>query len=164
MTLDEVIGKVQHYPTKVVCVTGGEPLLQKSSLVLMEKLCDLGYQVSLETSGARDCAEVDPRVLLVIDIKTPDSSEGGTFNLSNLNLRHPFVEYKFVICSEADFKWAESFCRQHDLGTKHGVLYSPAFEKIEARWLAETILKENSSARLHLQLHKYIWSSETRGV
>lgn len=163
-SFDQIIEKVNSYGAKNVCVTGGEPLLQKSSLELINKLCDLGFDVSLETSGGRTCLPVDKRAALVIDIKTPGSDEGGSFNVENLKLPHLRIEYKFVICCESDFDWSENFCRQHEIFGKYPVLYSPSYEKIEARWLAEKILSTNSSARLHLQLHKYIWSPLHRGV
>lgn len=163
MNLDEIIVEVQKHAARYVCVTGGEPLLQDDSLPLLSKLCDLGYHVSLETSGDLDCSKVDPRVRKVIDIKTPDSGEPGRFNLENLKLRDVNSEYKFVICSENDFIWAEKFVAENNLKS-HPVFYSPSHAKIENRWLAEKILSENSTARLQLQLHKYIWSAETRGV
>lgn len=163
MNVDEIIVEVQKHPTRHVCVTGGEPLLQDDSLPLLSKLCDLGYHVSLETSGDLDCSNVDPRVRKVIDVKTPDSGEPGRFNLENLKLRDVNSEFKFVICSENDFFWAEKFVAENDLKS-HPVFYSPSFAQIEVRWLAEKILSEKSTARLQLQLHKYIWSPETRGV
>jgi 7-carboxy-7-deazaguanine synthase len=139
----------------------------------MKRLCDLGYIVSLETSGSLDCREVDPRVRKVIDIKTPDSGAADSFLLENLppiaslpNLPPPEVnsEFKFVICSERDFDWAEDFCKTHNLFARALVLYSPAFGSIEEKWLAKKILHEKSQARLQLQLHKYIWSLHSRGV
>ncbi len=160
----DIIAEVQKHPTKHVCLTGGEPLLQKESLALMTALCDLGYQVSLETSGDLSCAEVDSRVRKVIDIKTPDSGEPDKFCKDNLNLSDVNSEFKFVICSENDFVWAETFTREHRLNERYVVYYSPSFEKTDPKWLAEKILQQNSTARLQLQLHKYIWSPHTRGV
>lgn len=165
VTLDEIVAQVTKHPNvKHVCVTGGEPLLQKKSHDLMRRLCDQGYLVSIETSGDLSCAEVDRRVHLVVDVKTPDSGEGDRFNEANLSLPHPSIEYKFVICSEADFAWAEEFCSRKGLFQKFNILYSPSFGKIEPEWLAEKILAANSTARLQLQLHKYIWSPHKRGV
>ena len=161
---DEILAEVQKYPARHVCVTGGEPLLQKESLELMAKLCDLGYSVSLETSGDLSCEEVDPRVRKVIDVKTPDSGEPGRFDLKNLKLKDVNSEFKFVICSEKDFYWSENFLKENDLNSGACVYYSPSHGQIEPRWLAEKILKEKSTARLQLQLHKYIWSADTRGV
>lgn len=164
MTISEIISQVRQHPTKTVCVTGGEPLLQKNCLTLLTALCDEGFQVSLETSGDLSCRGCDSRVLKIIDVKTPDSGEPDRFNLENLNLEDVNSEFKFVICSEKDFYWAEDFVRTHRLNEKYEVLYSPSFGTIDPRWLAEKILANSSTARLQLQLHKYIWSPCTRGV
>lgn len=164
MTEDTVMEKIASYGTKYVCITGGEPLLQPDVIPLMKRLCDLGYKVSLETSGSIGCQAVDPRVKKVIDVKTPDSGAADSFDMANLQFADSHSEFKFVICSEADFSWAEKFAREHDLFSRTNVLYSPAFQQVEEKWLAKKILSENSSARLQLQLHKYIWSPHTRGV
>lgn len=164
MELSEILSQVKENGSKHVCVTGGEPLLQKNVYTLMKQLCDEGYVVSLETSGDIDCSQVDSRVLKVIDVKTPDSGEPEKFCNENLKLAGPMTEFKFVICSEKDFQWAEEFTQKNKLSEKSMVLYSPSFNKIDEKWLAKKILSENSSARLQLQLHKYIWSSHTRGV
>lgn len=164
LTLDEVISKIQSFSTQYVCITGGEPLLQEGVQQLMIKLCDLGKLVSLETSGSRDISKVDSRVKIILDVKTPESGAENSFLESNLNYISTTTEIKFVICSEKDFLWAESFCHQNNLFKKSIVLYSPSYEKVLPRWLAEQILHHNSTARLHLQQHKYIWSSTTRGV
>lgn len=162
--LEDVISEIKKYPAKYVCVTGGEPLLQDESYNLLTRLCDLGYTVSLETSGDISCEKVDPRVRKIIDIKTPDSGEPNKFAPQNLNLSDVNSEFKFVICSENDFYWAENFIKEHRLNEKYTVLYSPSYESITPQWLAEKILKENSQVRLQLQLHKYIWNPHTRGV
>ena len=164
VTLDSIIRQVQDFPAKHVCVTGGEPLLQDSVYDLMSRLCDLGYVVSLETSGDISCLRVDPRVKKIIDVKTPDSGEANRFDHENLTLGNVNTEFKFVICSERDFFWAESFVKENSLGGSYAVYYSPSFSQITPQWLAEKILSENSIARLQLQLHKYIWSPEMRGV
>lgn len=156
--------KVSSYAAQYVCITGGEPLLQKEVLPFMSKLCDLGYRVSLETSGSISVAGVDSRVKIILDVKTPDSGAENSFDQKNLELIGTATEIKFVICSEKDFEWSENFCRQHDLFKKFTVLYSPSYGQVAERWLAEKILEKKSTARLQLQLHKYIWSSETRGV
>lgn len=163
-TLDEILSVVESHKAPYVCVTGGEPLLQKEVHTLMSTLCDQGYKVSLETSGSKSIEHVDPRVKIILDVKTPDSGAADSFLMDNVRFSTPSTEYKFVICSEKDFDWSEDFCRQHNLFEKFGVLYSPSFGQVSERWLAEKILQKNSSARLQLQLHKYIWSSETRGV
>lgn len=164
MAISEIIEKIQSFPARYVCLTGGEPLLQKESLTLMKNLCDLGYKVSCETSGSKSCKEVDPRVKIVLDVKTPDSGAENSFLDENILFATDTNEFKFVITSEKDLDWSEQFCRQHDLFEKTLVLYSPSYGKIDERWLAEKILEKKSPARLQLQLHKYIWNAETRGV
>lgn len=163
-SLEAILEVIASHKTKYVCITGGEPLLQKPIHALMTTLCDRGYRVSLETSGSKSTQLVDPRVKVILDVKTPDSGAADSFLMDNLRLATPSTEFKFVVCSERDFEWAEEFCRQHDLFEKYVVLYSPSYGQIAERWLAEKILQKNSSARLQLQLHKYIWSPEKRGV
>jgi 7-carboxy-7-deazaguanine synthase len=164
MSESEIIERIQSYGANHVCLTGGEPLLQKGVLPLMTKLCDLGYKVSLETSGGKTCAYVDPRVKIILDVKTPDSGAANSFDMSNLVCVNQLTEFKFVICSENDFNWSEQFCRQHDLFKKFVVLYSPSFGKVKEQWLAEKIIEKKLPARLQLQLHKYIWNPDLRGV
>jgi 7-carboxy-7-deazaguanine synthase len=164
MSLQDILDTVAKYPAHYVCLTGGEPLLQSGSISLMKELCDRGYRVSLETSGDKSCERVDARVKKIIDVKTPDSGEPLAFDPSNLQFADAQTEFKFVICSERDFQWAEEFCKQKELFKKSNVLYSPSFKTVQERWLAEQILSARSEARLQLQLHKYIWSPDTRGV
>ncbi len=161
---ETLLKKILSYPTKYVCITGGEPLLQKEVLPLMTALADQGCLVSLETGGSKSIAGIDPRVKIILDVKTPDSGAPDSFILENLESLQASTEFKFVICSEKDFKWAEDFCSQYCLNKKFTVLYSPSFNQVSERWLAENILQKNSTARLQLQLHKYIWSPATRGV
>lgn len=163
-SLDDIIAKIDSFGAHYVCLTGGEPLLQKASLELMTRLCDLGYKVSLETSGSKSTKDVDPRVRVILDVKTPDSGAADSFVFENLNYATESTEFKFVICSEKDFEWTEDFCSQYGLFKKFTVLYSPSFSQVTERWLAEKILNKKSPARLQLQLHKYIWSSSQRGV
>ena len=159
-----IIAEIQKYSTKYVCITGGEPLLQPEVIGLMTALCDLGFIVSLETSGSISVSLVDARVKKILDVKTPDSGEADTFLMENLRNITSLDEFKFVICSENDFIWSEDFVRRHNIAKENVILYSPSFGVIEEKWLAKKILLEKSSARLQLQLHKYIWSPETRGV
>jgi 7-carboxy-7-deazaguanine synthase len=161
---DDVLAEIESHHAAYVCITGGEPLLQKDIFPLMKTLCDRDYKVSLETSGAVICDDVDARVKKIIDVKTPDSGEPDSFIMSNLKFADAHSEFKFVICSEVDFAWAEEFCKANSLFEKTNVLYSPSFEKITENWLAKKILSERSKARLQLQLHKYIWSPHVRGV
>lgn len=163
-SLEKILDEIGKYKAQYVCITGGEPLLQKETLTLMTALCDLGYKVSLETSGSKSTKSVDPRVKVILDVKTPASGEGNSFLIENLLYISESTEIKFVICNETDFEWSENFCRQHDLFQKCSVLYSPSYGQISSQWLAENILQKNSTARLQLQLHKYIWSAEKRGV
>ena len=160
----DLLQQIKSHGAEYVCITGGEPLLQKEIFPFMTTLCDLGYKVSLETSGSKSVQLVDPRVKIILDIKTPDSGEPDSFLEANLKWITLSTEIKFVICSEKDFEWSENFCRQHDLFQKFIVLYSPSFGQVSETWLAENILQKKSKARLQIQLHKYIWSPDTRGV
>lgn len=165
MTIEEVVDKVASYPTKYVCLTGGEPLLQKKIYTLVDELLKRDFIISMETSGDINCSDLDPRVKKIIDVKTPDSGEPDAFNENNLKFKDDeTTEYKFVICSERDADWAFEFVKQHDLAKKNTVLFSPSHGKIAPEWLARKILENNVKVRLQLQLHKYIWSEHTRGV
>jgi 7-carboxy-7-deazaguanine synthase len=164
ISLEDILKKVSSFSAKHVCVTGGEPLSQKQTLELMARLCDLGYVVSVETSGAVTCAEVDKRVKKIIDVKTPDSGAADSFLLENLTHTTVNDEFKFVICSEKDFHWSENFVQTHLSSDQNLVLYSPSFGVTSNKQLAEWILKSGSRARMQVQLHKYIWSPDTRGV
>lgn len=165
VTVEDIIAKVESYPTKYVCLTGGEPLLQKKIYPLIEGLLNKDFIISIETSGDINCSDLDPRVKKIIDVKTPDSGAAGRFNENNLKFKDDgHSEYKFVICSENDLEWAFEFVKQHDLAKKNTVLFSPSHGKIAAEWLAEKILSNNAKVRLQLQLHKYIWSEHKRGV
>lgn len=163
-TIESILQEIVLHKTPYVCITGGEPLLQKKVHNLMNTLCDQGYKVSLETSGSKSIETVDHRVKVILDVKTPDSGAANSFVIENIGFSTSTTEYKFVICSEEDFIWSENFCRQHKLFENFVVLYSPSYGQVSERWLAEKILQKKSSARLQLQLHKYIWSPEARGV
>lgn len=159
-----LLNEIAKHKTKFVCITGGEPLLQKEIFPLMDTLVSRGYQVSLETSGSKSIENVNSKVKTILDVKTPDSGAADSFLISNLAFSNSLTEFKFVICSENDFEWSEEFCRQHDLFGKFTVLYSPSYEDVSERWLAERILAKNSIARMQIQLHKKIWSHDARGV
>ncbi len=161
---DQLLATVASHKTKYVCITGGEPLLQKGILPFMDTLVSQNYNVSLETSGSKSIENINPKVKIVIDVKTPDSGASDTFLPSNLSLSNSLTEFKFVIGSEKDFEWSEEFCRQHELFEKFTVLYSPSFGVVSERWLAERILAKNSIARMQIQLHKKIWAHDARGV
>lgn len=164
MSVEDVLARVAEFPARYVCVTGGEPLLQPGVYELLSALCDRDLNVSLETSGDKDCGRVDSRVKKIIDVKTPDSGEPGAFATENLRFADANTEFKFVICSERDFDWAENFARENELFEKSNVLYSPSFKSVDERWLAERILHARSPARMQLQMHKYIWPADVRGV
>jgi 7-carboxy-7-deazaguanine synthase len=159
-----LVKEIAKHKTRFVCITGGEPLLQKEIFLFMDLLVSQNYQVSLETSGSKSIENVNPKVKTILDVKTPDSGAADSFLFSNLKFSNELTEFKFVICSEKDFEWSEEFCRQHDLFGKFAVLYSPSYGAVSERWLAEQILAKNSIARMQIQLHKKIWSSDARGV
>lgn len=159
-TLDEIMQQVATYATSYVCVTGGEPLAQKGCLTLLKALCDAGYSVSLETSGALDVSSVDPRVSKVLDIKTPASGEMSKNMWANIAHLNAHDEIKFVLCDEADYCWATQILKEHQLTEKCTVLFSPAQGQLEARDLAEWILRDNLPVRLQVQLHKLLWGNQ----
>ncbi len=155
--LDTILAKVQNYGAPHVCVTGGEPLAQPNCLELLTRLCDAGYQVSLETSGALSIAEVDPRVVRVVDVKTPGSKESErnkTDNFSHLTVRD---QIKFVICSRADYEWSKAYLKEHALAQRCQVLFSPSYKEVRPTELAEWILADRLPVRFQLQLHKILW-------
>jgi 7-carboxy-7-deazaguanine synthase len=156
-SLDDVLARVKAYGVQHVCVTGGEPLAQKHCFELLARLCDAGFSVSLETSGAIDVTNVDARVARVIDIKTPGSAEVARNRLENLALLRATDQLKFVICSREDFEWSRDFVRSHGLANRCAVLFSPSFGQVEARDLAQWILDERLPVRLQIQLHKVLW-------
>jgi len=159
MTLAAVLDAAVRYQTRYVTVTGGEPLAQKNCQPLLAALCDAGYEVSLETSGALEISEVDPRVMRVVDIKTPASGEAGKNCWENLPLLTGHDEIKFVLCDENDYRWAKQILRQHRLDEKCAVLFSPAHGMLDAARLAEWILRDRLPVRMLLQLHKLLWDS-----
>jgi 7-carboxy-7-deazaguanine synthase len=156
-TLEAVLTRVASYSTRHVCVTGGEPLAQKAAHALLTALCDAGYEVSLETSGALDFSRVDPRVTRVVDVKTPASGEASRNRLDDLQLLRAGEQIKFVICDRADFEWARDLVRERALHQVCTVLLSPSFQQVPARDLAEWMLEERLDVRLQVQLHKYLW-------
>lgn len=164
MLFEKILEIVKGYGAEYICLTGGEPLLQKDIHKLIHILCDAGYKVSLETSGSKSIKEVDPRVKVILDVKTPNSGAANSFLLENINFSSETTEYKFVICDQEDLDWSENFCRQHDLSKKFTVLFSPSHGQVSEQWLAERILQKKLKVRLHLQQHKYIWLPTTRGV
>ena len=159
-TIDAVLDEVARHGVRHVCVTGGEPLAQKRCIPLLARLCEAGYAVSLETSGAIDIAEVDPRVSRVLDIKTPGSGEVERNLWDNLALLTAHDQVKFVICDRADFDWARDVLREHRLHERCDVLFSPSHGQVAPRELADWIVAERLPVRFQMQLHKALWGEE----
>ena len=157
MHIDAIVAEVRRYDTPRVCVTGGEPLAQKRCLDLLERLCDEGFDVSLETGGALDIGAVDARVSRVVDIKTPASREVSSNRWENLGELTGRDQLKFVICSREDYEWAREQLAGHDLARRCEVLFSPAWGMIEPADLAGWILEDCLPVRFQLQLHKLLW-------
>lgn len=168
MSLEKILDVVKSHDAEYICITGGEPLLQPEIHKLINILCDQGHKVSLETSGSKSVKHVDPRVKIILDVKTPDSGAADSFLLENIDFsseKHRIpTEYKFVISSEKDLEWSEQFCRQYDLFKNFTVLFSPSHGQVSEKWLAERILQKKLKVMLHLQQHKYIWLPTQRGV
>ena len=155
--IDDILAEVATYGARHVCVTGGEPLAQKRCLILLRKLCDAGYEVSLETSGALDVSMVDPRVRKVMDLKAPGSGESGRNLWSNLDHLLPHDQIKIVIASRADYEWARAMLSEYALADRWMVLFSPVHGAVEPRELAEWIIADKLAVRFQLQLHKLQW-------
>jgi 7-carboxy-7-deazaguanine synthase len=155
--LDSVLESVRKFDATHVCVTGGEPLAQPNCLVLLERLCDAGFKVSLETSGAISIARVDPRVVRVLDVKTPGSGEAARNRVENFPLLTPRDQVKFVICSREDYDWSKAYLQEHALSARCQVLFSPSYTEVPAATLADWILADRLPVRFQLQLHKVLW-------
>lgn len=157
LAICDILSRVENYQTPHVCVTGGEPLAQKACLTLLNQLCNHGYEVSLETSGAMDVANVDARVMKILDLKTPASGEADKNRYGNIKHLQPADQIKFVICDRADYDWARELIYSRALTERCQVLFSPSHEQLPARQLADWILADQLSVRLQVQLHKYLW-------
>jgi 7-carboxy-7-deazaguanine synthase len=155
--LDAVLQRVRDFQATHVCVTGGEPLAQPNCLKLLERLCDAGFAVSLETSGAFDVAAVDSRVSRVIDVKTPGSNEAARNRIENFAHLSQRDQLKFVICSREDYDWSKAFLAQHGLLGRCGILFSPSYKQQPATALADWILADRLPVRFQIQLHKVLW-------
>ncbi len=164
MTLDETIAEVEKYECKTVEITGGEPLLQKESLELMKRLADKGFDVLLETSGSVSIAKVDKRVKIIMDLKTPSSGMADKNLYENIEFLDKKDEVKFVVGSAEDYEWAKKKIEEYALEEKTNVVFSPVFGVIEPREIVERILRDKLKARFLLQMHKYIWEHDRRGV
>jgi len=161
--LDTILAEVARFSVRHVTVTGGEPLAQKACLELLSALCDAGYKVSLETSGALDISAVDTRVARVLDIKTPGSAEVEKNLWTNLSLLTANDQVKFVICDRADYDWSKAILHQYQLADRCEVLFSPSYQQLEATVLADWIVADRLPVRFQLQLHKLLWG-ERPGV
>jgi 7-carboxy-7-deazaguanine synthase len=163
-SIDDVLAKVHTYGCRLVEVTGGEPLAQPESLPLMTRLCDAGYTVLLETSGAVDITPVDPRTHIILDVKCPGSGMTDRMHWPNLSRLTAKDEAKFVLADRTDYDWARGILAQYDVAPRCSVLFSPVFGSLDARHLAEWILADRLPVRFQLQMHKYIWAPDMRGV
>ena len=159
MGMDEVLAQVAQLGAHRVTVTGGEPLAQKNCSELLKRLCDAGHAVSLETSGALSIAGLDPRVVRVMDLKTPGSGESDRNLMANLDELRPGDQVKFVICDQADYEWSRALVAEYRLAERCQVLFSPSHEQLHPRKLADWILADRLPVRLQVQLHKYIWGN-----
>lgn len=160
MSVEHIIDEVKRYNTSHITVTGGEPLAQKTCLELLRLLCDLGYSVSLETSGALAVDEVDKRVVKVVDIKTPGSGEVARNRLENLPLLTPQDQVKFVICDKSDYEWSKQLITEQQLDHRCEILFSPAYGQMNPATLADWVLADQLKVRFQIQLHKYLWGNK----
>ncbi len=160
MELEAIVDGVRDYRVRHVTVTGGEPLAQPAVRDLLSRLCDLGLSVSLETSGALSVAGLDPRVVKVMDLKTPGSGESHRNHWPNLDHLRPEDQVKFVITDEKDYRWSRSVLEAHDLADRCEVLFSPAHGQLPARELADWIVRDRLPVRFQIQLHKALWGEE----
>ena len=158
-TIDAILEKVRELGARYVCVTGGEPLAQKACRELLARLCDKGLRVSLETSGAMSLEGIDPRVVLVVDIKTPGSGEERRNRYEELQRLRTQDMVKFVICGREDYEWSRAKMRELQLDARCTVLFSPSHEQLAARELADWILEDRLPVRFQIQLHKYLWGN-----
>ncbi|MBV8146243.1 MAG: 7-carboxy-7-deazaguanine synthase QueE [Gammaproteobacteria bacterium] len=159
LELATILERVRGYGTRHVCVTGGEPLAQRDCIALLTALCDAGMRVSLETSGAMALGEVDPRVVKVVDIKTPGSGEERRNRYAELGRLAPHDQVKFVICDRTDYEWSRAKLRELALPQGCTALFSPSHEQLPARELADWILADRLPVRFQIQLHKYLWGN-----
>lgn len=160
MDFEAIVDKIKQYDTRHITVTGGEPLAQKSCIALLKQLCDLDYEVSLETSGALLVDQVDERVVKVVDVKTPASQEEAKNKIENFAFLNADDQVKFVICDEQDYQWSKQFLTTHKLVDRCDVLFSPSHDQLDAAVLAGWVLRDKLNVRFQIQLHKYLWGDE----
>ena len=159
-SFDEILNEVKKYKTKYITVTGGEPLAQIKCISLLKLLCDEGYDVSLETSGALDISDVDSRVSRVMDLKTPASKEEDKNRYQNIELLTEHDQLKFVICDRNDYEWAVAKINEYNLLKRCEVFFSTSHEQLKPQQLADWILEDQLAVRFQMQLHKYLWNDE----
>ena len=160
MDNSDIVAKVESYHPRYVTVTGGEPLAQKDCFPLLTSLCDLGVEVSLETSGAIDITDIAPRVVCVMDLKTPGSGEEAKNRYDNIALLNPTDQIKFVVCHREDYDWAVKKLAEYRLSDQCEVLFSPIHGELSPADLADWIVEDNLPVRMQLQIHKYLWNDE----
>lgn len=158
VSMNDILVKVASFECRHICITGGEPLAQPGCIDLLRLLCDEGYSVSLETSGAVSIAAVDKRVMIVMDLKTPDSGECEKNRLSNLPYLKESDQIKFVLCSRDDYQWACIMIQEHKLTESTHVLFSPSWGQLNPTQLADWIIQDRLAVRFQLQLHKILWN------
>ena len=158
--IDSILDEIKQFNCSHIMVTGGEPLAQKNCLELLHQLCDSGYDVTLETSGALLVDKVDGRVVKILDVKTPASGEVDKNKFENFSLLNESDQLKFVICDEADYLWSKQLIEEYKLDNKCEILFSPSHEQLDAVTLADWILKDQLNVRFQIQLHKYLWGDK----
>ncbi|MEE8263753.1 MAG: 7-carboxy-7-deazaguanine synthase QueE [Gammaproteobacteria bacterium] len=159
ISIEAILQRVAGFNAQHVTVTGGEPLAQTNCLLLLKKLCDVGYQVSLETSGALDISEVDKRVMKVLDLKTPGSREEAKNRYDNIEYLLNSDQIKFVLCDRNDYEWTKGKIKELGLAKRCEILFSPSHEELDAATLADWILEDRLPVRLQIQIHKYLWGN-----
>jgi len=160
MSLAEILADVASYKPRYITVTGGEPLAQKDCIPLLAQLCDAGYEVSLETSGALDVSSVDARVVKVVDLKTPKSGEQSKNRLENIEHLNRHDQVKFVMADRDDYDWSVAMMKAHQLDERCEVLFSPVHKTLPPQQLAEWVLADRLNVRMQIQIHKYLWGDE----
>ena len=164
LAVSEIVERVKTLGVRLVELTGGEPLLWSAVPELVRELCDAGFEVLIETGGHRDISPLDARAHVILDVKTPGSGEAEASDLKNLERLRPGDEVKFVLCDRADYEWAREFVRTRRLDERFPVNFSPVHGAVDPADLSAWILEDGLRVRLNLQLHKYVWGPDTRGV
>lgn len=163
-TIDQLLEEVENYDCRLIEITGGEPLVQDECINLIKRLCDNGYEVMLETGGSLPVKGIDPRVMIIMDLKCPSSGMVKKNLYENINYIKPTDEIKFVIGNREDYEWSKEIIRKFELGSKCNLLFSVVFGKLEPVTLVEWILKDKLRVRFQIQVHKYIWAPHMKGV